>query len=82
MQAMLGHPVRVEARVGAREKLRIVGWQRGERSSKVVGGANGGQRRVTKLLGRVRKRSRGGNIGPGVCRGGCSVAVWPTGARG
>jgi hypothetical protein len=29
MQAMLGHPVCVEARVGAREKFRIVGWQRG-----------------------------------------------------
>jgi hypothetical protein len=26
--AMLGHPVRVEARVGAREKLRVVGWQK------------------------------------------------------
>jgi hypothetical protein len=59
MQAMLGHPVRVEARVGAREKLRIVGGQRGERSSKVVGGANGGRRRVAELLGRARKRSRG-----------------------
>jgi hypothetical protein len=29
MQVMLGHPVPVEARVGAREKLRIVGWKRG-----------------------------------------------------
>jgi hypothetical protein len=28
MQARLGHPVRVEARVGAREKLRVAGWQR------------------------------------------------------
>jgi hypothetical protein len=27
MQARLGHPVRVEARVGAREKLRVAGWQ-------------------------------------------------------
>jgi hypothetical protein len=31
----------------------------GERSSKVVGGANGGRRRVAELLGRARKRSRG-----------------------
>jgi hypothetical protein len=29
MQARLGHPVHMEARVGARENLRVVGWQRG-----------------------------------------------------
>jgi hypothetical protein len=28
MQARLGHPVHVEARVCAREKLRVAGWQR------------------------------------------------------
>jgi hypothetical protein len=36
MQAKLGHPVRVEARVGAREKLRVAGWQkvRGEQQDR------------------------------------------------
>jgi hypothetical protein len=36
MQAWLGHPVRVEARVGAREKLRVAGWQkvRGEQQDR------------------------------------------------
>jgi hypothetical protein len=28
MQVRLGHPIRVEARVGARENLRVAGWQR------------------------------------------------------
>jgi hypothetical protein len=65
MQARLGHPVRVEARVGAREKLRVVGWKKGERSSNIVGGTNGGRRRVAELLGRMRKRSEEGFIGSG-----------------
>jgi hypothetical protein len=36
MQARLGHPARVEARVGAREKLRVAGWQkvRGEQQDR------------------------------------------------
>jgi hypothetical protein len=36
MQAWLGHPVHVEARVGAREKLRVAGWQkvRGEQQDR------------------------------------------------
>jgi hypothetical protein len=36
MQARLGHPVRVEARVGARVKLRVAGWQkvRGEQQDR------------------------------------------------
>jgi hypothetical protein len=36
-----------------------------EGSSKIVDGANGGRRRVAELLGRARKRSREGFIGPG-----------------
>jgi hypothetical protein len=52
-----------------------------EWSSKIAGGANGGWRRVVELLGRARKGSKGGFIGPGACRGGCSVASWPTGAK-
>jgi hypothetical protein len=30
----------------------------------------------------ARGKVEGGFIGPGTCRGGCSVAAWPTGARG
>jgi hypothetical protein len=34
-------------------------------------------------LGRAREKEKGGGgfIGPGACRGGCSVALWPTGAK-
>jgi hypothetical protein len=33
-------------------------------------------------LGRARGKGVGVFIGPGACRGSCSVAAWPTEARG
>jgi hypothetical protein len=32
-------------------------------------------------LGRTREKGVGVFIGPGACRGGCSIASWPTGAK-
>jgi hypothetical protein len=52
-----------------------------EWSSKIAGGANGGRRRVAELFELMRKGSMEGLIGPGACRGGCSIASWPTGAK-
>jgi hypothetical protein len=67
--------------VGAREKLRVAGWQRArveqqDRRWRQWRTAAGG--RVARAR---EERNQGGFISQGACRGGCSVASWPTGAR-
>jgi hypothetical protein len=78
MQASLGHHVRVGARVGAREKLRVVGWlqERAERQDH--------RRRQWRMAAgggvawaREAKR-QGGFIGPVARRGGFGSPSWPT----
>jgi hypothetical protein len=82
MQVRLGHPVHVEAQVSAREKLRVAGWQkvRGEqqdrrwRQWRTAAGGRAARAREEK--------EQGGFYRLGACRGSCSVASCPTGARG
>jgi hypothetical protein len=75
MPAMLGHHVRLEAHVWAREELRVTGWSRAQARVRVRWRRK--WRAVADGFGARGKRSRGGYC-PGACRGGCSVALWPT----
>jgi hypothetical protein len=82
MQARLGHPVRVEARVGAREKLRVAGWQRARvkqqdrRWCQWRTTAGGGVARVRE------EKKQGGFYRSGGMPRRLLVASWPTGVRG
>jgi hypothetical protein len=82
MQARLGHPVRVEARVGAREKLRVAGWQRARvkqqdrRWCQWRTTAGGGVARVRE------EKKQGGFYRFGGMPRRLLVASWPTGVRG